>query len=80
MHYVYIIRSKQDPNEIYVGCTQDLSKCLSNHNSGTTAHTAKYMPWELIVHIGFENKDRAIAFEEYLKSGSGREFRKKRLL
>ncbi|HEV2601751.1 MAG TPA: GIY-YIG nuclease family protein [Candidatus Babeliales bacterium] len=79
MHYVYIIKSKQDPSRIYVGCTQNLNKRLSDHNSGTTTHTAKYMPWELAIYIGFENKDKAIEFEQYLKSGSGREFRKKRL-
>ena len=80
MHYVYIIRSISFPDKIYVGCTSDLKKRLSNHNSGTTPHTDKFKPWKLVVYLGFENKQNAIDFEEYLKSGSGRAFRDKRLL
>lgn len=80
MYYVYIIQSINNPDQIYVGCTEDLPKRLSNHNSGTTPHTKKYMPWEIVVYIAFNDKARAYEFEEYLKSGSGREFRKKRLI
>ncbi len=80
MHYVYIIQSINLPNQIYVGCTEDLEKRLSNHNAGTTPHTAKYLPWKLFFYAAFQDKLKAYAFEEFLKSGSGREFRKKRLL
>ena len=78
MHYVYIIRSLNFPDQIYIGCTNDLQKRLLNHNAGITAHTSKYRPWELIVSLGFKNKECAIEFEKYLKSGSGRAFIKKR--
>ena len=80
MHYVYILRSLSSPEQIYVGCTEDIAKRLSNHNSGTTPHTEKYRPWKVVTLIGFEDKARAIDFEEYLKSGSGRAFRDKRLI
>jgi putative endonuclease len=80
MHYVYIIRSINFPDQIYVGCTSDLKKRFSNHNAGTTPHTEKYRPWKLEAYFAFANKEKAIAFEEYLKSGSGREFRNRRLL
>ena len=80
MYHVYIIQSLNYPDQIYVGCTTDLNKRLSNHNSGTTFHTNKYAPWKLTVYVSFDNKDKAYAFEEYLKSGSGRAFRDKRLL
>lgn len=80
MHYVYILKSTLYPDQIYVGCTEDLKKRLSNHNAGTTPHTSKFKPWKFEVYIAFENKEKAIAFEKYLKSGSGREFRKKRLV
>jgi predicted GIY-YIG superfamily endonuclease len=80
MHYVYIIQSINDPDKIYVGCTENLNKRLSNHNSGTTPHSKKYKPWKLIVYIAFDVKSRAYEFEEYLKSGSGRQFRDKRLI
>ncbi|MCL5874955.1 MAG: GIY-YIG nuclease family protein [Candidatus Dependentiae bacterium] len=65
---------------MYAGFTSDLKKRLSNHNYGTTPHTDKYEPWKLIVYVAFEDKQKAIDFEEYLKSGSGRAFRDKRLL
>lgn len=80
MYYVYIIQSITDPSKVYVGCTQDLKKRISNHNFGTTFHTKKYKPWELVVYIAFEKRQKAYEFEEYLKSGSGRAFRDKRLL
>ena len=80
MHYVYILQSINDPNRIYVGCTNNLKKRLTTHNAGSSPHTAKYMPWELPVYVGFENKASAVAFEKYLKSGSGRVFVDRRLL
>ena len=80
MYYVYIIQSINYPDQIYVGKTRNLKKRLSDHNSGTTSHTEKFKPWELIVYLGFKQEIKAIEFEKYLKSGSGREFRKKRLI
>ena len=80
MYYVYIIKSKSYADKRYIGCTSNPKKRLSNHNSGTTPHTRKYMPWELINLIGFKDKKKAIAFENYLKSGSGRAFAIKRFL
>ena len=80
MYYVYIIQSINHPDQVYVGCTEDLQKRLSNHNCGTTPHTDKYKPWKRVMYLAFENKDKAYAFEEYLESGSGRAFRDKRLL
>jgi predicted GIY-YIG superfamily endonuclease len=80
MYYVYIIQSINYPGQVYVGCTEDLTKRLSNHNCGTTPHTDKHKPWKIIMYLAFENKDKAYSFEEYLKSVSGRAFRNKRLL
>ena len=34
-------------------------------------------PWELVVSIEFTDERRALAFEKYLKSGSGRAFAKR---
>ncbi len=80
MFHVYIIKSILYPDQIYVGCTTDLQKRLSNHNCGTTFHTEKYKPWQLVVYISFNHTEKAYAFEEHLKSGSGRAFRDKRFL
>lgn len=71
MYYVYIIQSINHPDQLYVWCTQDLKKRLSNHNSGTTPHTEKYTPWEL-VYLAFNDKEKTIEFEKYLKSHSDR--------
>lgn len=79
MYYVYVIRSIKHPDQMYVGHTSNMKKRLSDHNCGTTAHTEKYKPWKLEVYIAFCDEMKAIEFEKYLKSGSGREFRKKRL-
>jgi putative endonuclease len=79
MYYIYLIRSINYPDQKYIGCTENLKKRLSEHNCGTTFHTAKYMPWELVSFTAFHGKDKATAFEKYLKSGSGREFAQRRL-
>ena len=52
---------------------------LSMHNSGAVTHTSKYRPWRIKTYIAFSDEDRALAFEKYLKSGSGRAFAKARL-
>jgi len=80
MYFVYIIRSLHFPDKIYVGKTGDLQKRLANHNCGTTPHTAKYKPWEIISYFAFKKEERAVQFEVYLKSHSGRAFRDKRLI
>lgn len=79
MYYVYILKSQADPNRIYIGQTDDVTQRLYVHNTGGSIYTAKYKPWILISSISFETKKKAIEFERYLKSGSGRAFIKKRL-
>lgn len=80
MYFVYIIRSINSPEKVYVGKTGNLKKRISDHNSGTTYHTDKYKPWELILYVCFMDEAKAISFEQYLKSGSGKEFRKRHFL
>lgn len=74
MKYVYLIRSVAEPRQRYVGMTGDLRTRLTAHNSGKSAHTAKYRPWELVAYCAFRDGDRASAFERYLKKGSGHAF------
>jgi predicted GIY-YIG superfamily endonuclease len=47
---------------------------MRDHNEGRSVHTKKYKPWKVEVYLAFADKDHAIAFEKYLKSGSGRAF------
>jgi len=79
MTYVYILRSVLNPERYYIGITEDLRARLQRHNAGSVAHTSKYVPWTVKTYIAFRDKERAFAFEKYLKSPSGRAFAKKRL-
>ena len=79
MKYVYILRSVGPEEHFYVGLTNDLRERLRKHNAGEVPHTSKFRPWALKTYLGFDSPERAVAFERYLKSGSGRAFAKKRL-
>jgi predicted GIY-YIG superfamily endonuclease len=79
MKYVYFLQSINHPDQDYVGLADDLSARLKVHNSGGSSHTAKYKPWRLVTYVGFSDEAKAVAFERYMKSGSGRAFAKKRL-
>jgi putative endonuclease len=71
---VYVLQSIAYPGRHYTGVTSDVEQRVALHNAGRTAHTAKYRPWRLSVTITFDDVERAIRFEGYLKSGSGRAF------
>jgi putative endonuclease len=76
---VYVLRSRADPSRYYTGVTSDLSKRLEAHNSGRCAHTSPNAPWEVDVFVQFADERRALAFERFLKSGSGCAFAKRHL-
>ena len=77
MYLVYSLQSLKDPARFYIGRTEDLGERLQLHNLGEVFHTAKWRPWKVVVVIHFEDERKAIAFERYLKSGSGRAFAKR---
>lgn len=79
MKYVYLLQSIGDPNQTYVGLADDLRARFETHNSGASPHTSKYRPWRLVTYVAFSDEAKAVAFERYLKSASGRTFAKKRL-
>ena len=79
MHYVYLIESLAEPGQRYVGVTADLKVRLQAHNAGKSSHTSKHKPWRIVTYIAFSDQAKALAFETYLKSGSGHAFAKKRL-
>lgn len=72
--YVYRIRSQSNPGQVYTGITANLESRIKKHNAGSVPHTSKYKPWSLETAHAFVSKDKATAFERYLKTGSGREF------
>ena len=78
MKYVCILESLNSEH-FYIGITSDLRARLAKHNAGEVPHTSKYRPWRIRTYVAFSDEALAIAFERYLKSGSGRAFAKKRL-
>ena len=72
--YVYILQSESCPDRFYVGLTDDLRDRLRRHNGGEVASTRSRGPWTMKNAFGFRDRERAAAFEQYLKSGSGRAF------
>jgi len=76
--YVYILQSRSHPECFYTGRTANLRERLRKHNAGGVPHSSKFKPWKIKTAIAFSDESRAIAFEQYLKSSSGRAFAKKR--
>ena len=79
MRYVYILESISVPDQTYIGLTDNIRARLAAHNGGQSPHTSKYKPWRLVTYLGFSDPEKAVSFERYLKSASGRAFAKKRL-
>jgi putative endonuclease len=73
-HYVYVLQSLSHTKEINIGMTADLKKRLAEHNAGRVRHTSKFAPWKVRSATAFRDKQRAVAFERYLKNGSDRAF------
>ena len=79
MWYVYILKSARD-NELYIGSTDDISRRLSQHNSGEIDATKEKVPLILEAFLAVKDKAKATKLEEYFKTGSGRAILKKRIL
>ncbi|HEY1172611.1 MAG TPA: GIY-YIG nuclease family protein [Verrucomicrobiae bacterium] len=78
-YYVYILESENGEEHFYVEFTEDLKARLLKHNEGGVPHTAQYRPWRIKTAVAFTERKKALDFERYLKTGSGRAFAKKRL-
>jgi putative endonuclease len=77
MKYVYMLESINFPNETSIGLADDLRTRIVAHKSGQSSHTAKFKPRRLVTYIGFTDESKAIAFERYLNTASGRAFANK---
>ena len=77
MFYTYILRSLSHPDQRYIGSTSDLKSRLIKLNSGEVPHTSKFKPWKIEAYFAFETNEKAVAFEAYLKTGSGHAFAKR---
>jgi putative endonuclease len=72
--FVYVLRDAAHAGSFYVGLTSDVCGRLADHNLGRCSRTGSRRPRQLHVVIEFSDEKRAIRFERYLKSGSGRAF------
>ncbi|MGB5530229.1 MAG: GIY-YIG nuclease family protein [Ignavibacteriaceae bacterium] len=74
-YYVCLLKSENFKETFYTGFTTKLKERLSKHNNGEVPHILKFKPWKKNV-ISFTDNEKALAFEKYLKSHSGRVFAK----
>ena len=75
---VYVLKSEIGSG-YYTGLTSNLAARLEAHNAGRVPFTARGRPWHIDLVVEFADERRAIAFEKYLKSGSGCAFAKRHL-
>ena len=78
-YFVYLLKDIATETHHYTGVTEDLADRLARHNRGQVPHTAPFAPWRMETCIAFTSEEKAPAFEQYLKSGSGRAFAAKHL-
>ena len=67
MYYVYLLLSKKDSKNSYIGSTNDLKRRIKEHNNGKNYHTKKYSPWELIYYEAYNTEKLAREREKRLK-------------
>ena len=75
MPYVYILKSITT-GRFYMGCTNDTKRRLSEHNSGKSASTKAYRPWELAYREYYASLAQARRRERYLKNKKSRKILK----
>ena len=77
--FVYVLKNRNTPPRYYTGLTSHVAARRVAHNAGRCPHTACAGPWEIDVVVEFTDEERAVAFERYLKSGSGVAFAQRHL-
>jgi putative endonuclease len=77
--YVYVLKSAID-KKLYVGSTSNIARRLTEHNSWKVDSTKNRRLSKLEAYVAIKRKSRAIALEQYPKTGSGRAFLEKRIL
>ena len=78
MYYVYLLKLRD--KSYYTGSTNSLKERIKKHNKGDVLVTKGKRPIEPIFYCSFKIKEKALVFEQYLKSGSGQSFRNRHLI
>lgn len=61
----------------YSGLATNVEDRIAAHNAGMSSHTASGRPWKFVAAVELATEERAVDFERYLKSGSGRAYAKR---
>lgn len=77
MRYVYILELID--HTFYVGSSPRLEERFKDHQAGKCKSTKDKRPVKLYWYCCFKDDNQALAFEKYLKGGSGTAFRHKHL-
>ena len=73
MFIVYVLYSDISQKH-YTGFTSNLGERLKSHNELGKDWTARYRPWRLVFQKEFNEKQEAMVYEKWLKTGVGRSF------
>ena len=76
-YYVYMLADVATNAHVYTEVTGDLQARLAKHNAGEVPHTSKFKPWRIETTVAFSSREKAYAFETYLKTHCGRAFAKR---
>lgn len=78
VYYVYILKLRDDTH--YMGYSSELKSRIKNHIQGNIQQTKNLRPLKLVFYAAFESKQKALHFEQYLKTGSGFAFRNRHFM
>ena len=78
MYYTYILLCADMKR--YVGHTSNLKERMNRHLKGYVPATKGRRPLKIAFYAAFPEEHKAIEFEKYLKTGSGRAFANKHIL
>jgi predicted GIY-YIG superfamily endonuclease len=78
MFYTYILQLSD--KTFYHGSSTNLKQRLLDHQRGNVPSTKNFRPVKLIFYAAFITKEKALGFEQYLKTGSGYSFRNKHFI
>ena len=76
MHWIYILKSEKDKN-LYIGCTGDLSKRITQHQKGLVRSTKNRLPIRLIYKERYDDVYEAFRKERFYKTPKGKRELKK---
>ncbi|MDO8555283.1 MAG: GIY-YIG nuclease family protein [bacterium] len=79
MYTVYTLKSLKD-NNLYIGCTSNIIKRLSEHNNGKVQSTKNRKPLKLIFKEEYIDKYEAFKKERYYKTVKGKRELKNKII